>query len=666
MPVFSLRTKDSTGCGEFLDLIKLVDFCCVAGLHLIQVLPVNDTSVRKSWRDSYPYSTLSVFALHPMYLHLEALPGAGDPDIAARIRAAKRELDLEAVEYEGTMRAKLGVARAAFDRLGRAATSGAEFQAFCQENREWLQPYAAFCFLRDLFGTAEHWAWGALAAPSREALDRLTAPAQEWHASIRFAYWLQFHLHTQLMAARSYAERHGVVLKGDLPIGVAKCSVETWMYPNLFRMGVSIGAPPDQFDPKGQNWEFPSYNWEEMAADGYAWWRRRLAHLAQYFQVLRVDHILGFFRIWEIPRECSMGLLGRFRPSAPIQRSELESRGIWDVDRLCDPHVTPAVLTDRFGRAMAADLARRYFEPGAGGRLRFRPELASEKAILGLEPPPGSTPADVEEADFVTAELLSLRQNVVLLRDPADPAAFYPRIQMEATPSFQGLPPDWQRALAHLRDEYFNHRQDGLWRRQAHRTLPVLMGASDMLVCGEDLGMIPSCVHPVMGDLGLIGLRIQRMPAEPDAEFGDPATYPYMVVASPSSHDTSTTRAWYQEDPLRRQRFWAGALGNEGATPPECTPEVMRQVVQQHLDSPAVLAIFPIQDIHALSPDFATRPPEEEQINDPTNPRHYWRYRLHYRLEDLLQHQLCFDFRELVYQSGRHIQGYDEQQGGGE
>eukprot|EP00887_Chlorella_sp_A99_P000572 scaffold17.g572.t1 len=405
VPVFSLRTKDSTGCGEFLDLI-------------------NDGPTRNG-------------------------AGAGDPDIAARIRAAKRELDLEAVEYEGTMRAKLGVARAAFDRLGRAATSGAEFQ---------------------------------------------------------------FHLHTQLMAARSYAERHGVVLKGDLPIGVAKCSVETWMYPNLFRMGVSIGAPPDQFDPKASPPPPPP---PHPPTPSRFW----------YFQVLRVDHILGFFRIWEIPRECSMGLLGRFRPSAPIQRSELESRGIWDVDRLCDPHVTPAVLTDRragragggreacwrFGRAMAADLARRYFEPGAGGRLRFRPELASEKAILGLEPPPGSTPADVEEADFVTAELLSLRQNVVLLRDPADPAAFYP------------------------------------------------------------------------------------------------------VVASPSSHDTSTTRAWYQEDPLRRQRFWAGALGNEGATPPECTPEVMRQVVQQHLDSPAVLAIFPIQDIHALSPDFATRPPEEEQ-----------------------------------------------------
>lgn len=638
-PVFSLRSAHSVGAGEFLDLVPLVDLCAATGFSLIQVLPVSDTSVRGTWRDSYPYSSLCVFALHPLYLRLQALADDMPEDIAADIEAARRALDLEdGVDYEGTMEAKMRIARAVFDRRGQADLDSREFLRFKAEAWEWLQPYSVFCMLRKVFGSGEHWNWGSLSRPTQEVLDRLSSPSQEWHTSMRFLWWLQYHLHRQLLQASRYAASRHVALKGDLPIGVDKCSVDTWLGPKLFRMNVSTGAPPDYFDPNGQNWGFPTYNWEEMAKDGYLWWRRRLAHMAQYFHAYRIDHILGFFRIWEIPGDCSSGILGRFRPSIPLSRQELESKGIWDFDRLCQPWITDDVLRELFGAELAPEVAARYLQEQAGGRYRFRQQYASEAALAGAPVRCGlGAQLAPEEAEAVRRGLLALRQNVVLLRDPEDPNAFYPRFALHTTPSFKALEPHWRDELRRLHDDYFHHRQDALWRQQSHRTLPALMGATDMLVCGEDLGMIPACVHPVMQELGLVGLRIQRMPAEENALFGDPLSYPYMTVASPSSHDTSTTRGWYEADAQRRQQFYEEALGGEGKAPAKCTAAVLEHIVQQHMDSTSLLAIFPLQDLLPLSARLPDCAPDKQQINDPTNPQHYWRYRMHVSLEDIQQ-----------------------------
>jgi 4-alpha-glucanotransferase len=650
VPVFSLRSAQSVGSGEFLDLIPLVDLCAATGFSLIQVLPVSDTSVRGAephWRDSYPYSSLCVFALHPLYLRLQALADELPADIAAEIEEAQRALDLEeGVDFEATMKTKLRIARAVFDRCGAADLESESFRRFCSDAWEWLQPYAVFIWLRRVFGTGEHWRWGALSQPTREVLDRLSSPSQEWHRSLQFTYWLQWHLHRQLLQASQHAASRHVSLKGDLPIGVDKCSVDTWMDPKLFRMNVSTGAPPDYFDPNGQNWGFPTYNWEEMGKDGYLWWRRRLAHMAQYFHAYRIDHILGFFRIWEIPGDCTSGILGRFRPSIPLSRHELESHGIWDFDRLCEPWITDEVLREVFGPELASEVAARYLQEQANGRYRFRQQYASEAALTAI-PPRRCLMADMapEDVEAVRRGLLSLRQNVVLLRDPEDPNAFYPRFALSTTSSFKALEPHWKEELARLHNDYYYHRQDALWRQQSHRTLPALMGATDMLVCGEDLGMIPACVHPVMAELGLIGLRIQRMPAEEGAKFGDPLAYPYMTVASPSSHDTTVTRGWWEADERRRQEFWTEVLGGEGRAPASCTPAVLEHILQQHMDSPSMLAIFPLQDLLPLSSRLPDVPAALQQVNEPSNPEHYWRYRLHVSLEQI---QEDADLRHLL------------------
>ncbi|KAK9824488.1 hypothetical protein WJX72_010729 [[Myrmecia] bisecta] len=653
LPVFCLRTKDSVGVGEFADLKKLVDLCSATGMRMIQLLPVNDTSVYMNWWDSYPYSSLSVFALHPLYLSLDGLSGALPTELNRRISAARMELERGDVDYEATLAMKLAIARAVFDHEGDETLQSEGFKNFLADNENWLKPYAVFTFLRELFGTAEHWKWGTLHKPTAKVIDRLTSPDREHFRSLEFVYYLQYHLHCQLLDVSRYAAANRVALKGDLPIGVDKRSVDTWMNPALFNMQYSTGAPPDYFDRNGQNWGFPTYNWEEMSKDGYAWWRQRLTHMAQYFHAYRIDHILGFFRIWEIPGECTTGLLGHFRPSLPLTRHELESHGIWDFDRLCDPFVTWTILEDTFGD-LAQEVASKYFVEHRQGYFKFRPQFASESDIEAIQARAGSPAWLVDEVQRTRTGLLRLRQNVVLLRDSQDSSHFYPRINLQDTSSFQELEPHWKGQLQWLHDDYFYRRQEDLWRVHALKTLPVLMGATRMLVCGEDLGMIPACVQPVLAELGLIGLRIQRMPSEPNQEFGDPASYPYMVVASPSCHDTSTSRAWWEEDPDRRERFFFQALGGEGPAPERCTPGIMKTIVRQHLESPAMWAIFPLQDLLALSPKFNTRPAHEETINNPTVRKHYWRYRMHVNVEQLLSDKdFVQELQALMLDAGR-------------
>jgi 4-alpha-glucanotransferase len=359
-----------------------------------------------------------------------------------------------------------------------------------------------------------------------------------------------------------------------LPIGVDKASVDTWMYPDLFRMNTSTGAPPDDFDPNGQNWGFPTYNWDNMAKDGYGWWRGRMTHLERYFSAMRIDHVLGFFRIWELPATTRVGLMGRFRPSVPIRRHELDSRGLWFIDRLCEPHITSRLLNDVFGDRQGEAAGRFLEETGSCGladggtatMYRFKTEFETEEGLLGSDAfkvRAGSPDWLVAETEAMRKGLLSMQHNVCLLRDPEDADAFYPRIEMEKTRSFQELE-EWARhALSWLYNDYFNDRQDSLWRENARRTLPALVGCTGQLVCGEDLGMVPSCVPPVLEELGILGLRIQRMPFE-EGEFGRPSRYPYETVCSPSCHDTTTTRAWYEADAGRRARYAKNVLGMTG------------------------------------------------------------------------------------------------------
>ncbi|MBW3129146.1 4-alpha-glucanotransferase [Hymenobacter profundi] len=637
LPVFALRSQQGLGVGEFPDLKLLMDWAVRTNLQLVQVLPINDTTATHTWVDSYPYAAISVFALHPQYLNLDAVAELQDPADRAELDRLREELNAkDFVDYEPVMNAKWAFIRKLYQQEKKQFLSDPAFKAFLQEQRSWLVPYAAFSALRDRFGTADFQQWPQeFRAP--HDLEALTAQTQPDFDEFGVHFFTQFHLDKQLLDAVNYGRERGVVLKGDLPIGIYRHSVDAWTQPELYHMDRQAGAPPDDFSTTGQNWRFPTYNWERMAEDDYAWWKQRMGHLARYFDALRIDHILGFFRIWEMPGNSVEGLLGHFAPALPLHRDEIERRlGWFDYGRLCMPYIRWHMLQDIF-HDQAQAVYDEYMDDAGYGAIQLKPHVASQRQIEAyVDEKIAREPHSADHYKWLRTGLYQLVNEVLFL--PAGNDYYHPRITLNKTYSFREL--DGDEARRRLYDDiyinFFYGRNEEFWREQGLIKLPPVRYATNMLICGEDLGMVPASVPGVMKQLGILGLNIQRMPSDPKVEFGHPDAAPYLSVVSPGSHDMSTLRGWWEEDRQKTQHFFENTLGHWGEQAPYyCEPWVAREIVAQHLHSPAMWAIFPLQDLLALSADLRRENPQDEQINVPANPQHFWKYRLHLDLEDL-------------------------------
>ena len=637
LPLFSLRSASGFGTGEFPDLRKLIDWAAATGQRVVQLLPVNDTIRTGTRSDSYPYNAVSSFALHPLYL---SLIGAGlQPD--ARYRRQQRRLNaLPTVDYEAVMRLKLDWARLLFRRTWETVRTTDGYAAFETQNRLWLEPYAAFSALRDRFGTADFRQWGEYA---RYDEQRLRVFRNENRAAIDFYCFLQYHLHSQLSDASRYARQRGVVLKGDIPIGVSPSSADVWQYPHLFHLDGQAGAPPDAFAATGQNWGFPTYDWEHMAQDGYAWWQARMAKMAEYFDAFRIDHILGFFRIWEIPVHAVHGLLGYFNPALPYSADELRGMGFDTAGgRFTVPAPDDRMLGELFGE-LADEVRTTCMKEG-----RLLPAYATQRKVA--ERFPGDDP----RRSRLREGLMTLLDDVLFIEDPRRKGFFHPRIAAQSTYMYRTLDPQRRDTFDRLHDDFFYRRHNRFWQESALRKLPVLLSATRMLACGEDLGMIPDSVPETMRALQILSLEIQRMPKSLGEMFADPARYPYFSVCTTSTHDMNPLRAWWEENRELSERFYREVLGMEGDAPRTCEPWICRRIVDMHLRSPAMLAILPLQDW--LATDAALRSPhaDRERINIPAAPRYYWRYRMHLTLEELLrQEPFNATLREMIIAGGR-------------
>ena len=551
IPVFSLRTEDDFGVGEFYDLKKMVDWAAETGQSILQLLPINDTTMLHTWEDSYPYNPNSTFALHPQFLHL---PAAG-VKVDEEYKALQAELNaLEQIDYERVNNAKLELLHKAFDKTFKKLSATKGYQAFVENNAHWLLPYAAFCVLRDINGTPDFSQWKGYAKYNKK---KVAAFCDEHKAEVDFWCFVQYHLDLQLSEVCKYAHSRGVIFKGDLPIGISRTSVDAWLYPELFHMDSQAGAPPDAFSADGQNWGFPTYNWEKMAEDDFAWWKSRLAKMSEYFDAFRIDHILGFFRIWEIPLWTKSGLNGYFNPALPFPAHELASQGF-----------------------------------------------------------------DVNNFDL-------------FMEDPRKTGHYHPKIGAKATAGYMYLDAYRKAAFDHLYDDFFYRRNNEFWKDKAMQKLPALLDSTGMLACGEDLGMIPATVPQVMSDLRILSLEIQRMPKSVEETFAHPANYPYLSVCTTSTHDMNPVRAWWEEDRQVTEQFWQMILGNSGEAPFFCEPWICRQILDQHLWSPAMLTVLPLQDWLSMDGALRRLNPNDERINVPANSRHYWRYRMHLTVEQL-------------------------------
>ena len=656
LPVFAMRSASGFGVGEFTDLNLLTDWAAQTGLQLVQILPINDTTATHTWVDSYPYAAISVFALHPQFIHLEGIAALKDKKAAKELAQLKETFNAkDFVDYEPVMTAKWKFLKLLYQQEKPAFLADPEYREFYASQAEWLVPYAAFSALRDRFGTADFSQWPAeFRAP--QGLTAMTDEAAANYDELGLFFFVQFHLDKQLRAAVAYARSRGVVIKGDLPIGIYRHSVDAWTQPELYHMDRQAGAPPDDFSTTGQNWRFPTYNWARMAEDGYAWWKKRMGHLSRYFDALRIDHILGFFRIWEMPIESVEGLLGHFAPALPLHRHDIERRlGWFDYSRLCEPYVRWHMLQDVF-QGEAQHVFDEYLYDASYGRIHLKEHVNTQRKIeVYLGEKLAQNPDHADYFAWLQTGLFKLVNEVLFV--PAGNDFYHPRITLNKSYSFRELDTDQDRRRLYddIYVDFFFRRHEEFWRQQGLVKLPAVRYATDMLICGEDLGMVPASVPGVMKELGILGLHIQRMPANPETEFGHPADAPYLSVVTTSSHDMSTVRGWWEEDRVRTQRFFETILGHwREVAPFYCEPWVAREVLEQHLHSPAMWAILPLQDFLAMDSQLRRANPHDEQINVPSNPTHFWKYRMHLPLEELVE-AVGFNepLRALVAASGR-------------
>ena len=658
IPVFSLRSNEGFGVGEFADIIKLIDWAKSVGLKMIQILPINDTVKTHTYTDSYPYSCVSVFALHPIYLRIKDM-GPMPSELSEEIYEERRqELNsLHKIDYETVMNAKSRFFKMIYDENKRAFLLEPTYKEFFAKNSSWLKPYAVFSYLRDLYGTPDYSRWGKLAIYNQAKIDELCQEDNPDYDDIAIHFFIQYHLHLQLNKVAQYARQNGVILKGDIPIGIDRFSVDAWVNPNLYHLDQQAGAPPDDFSDDGQNWKFPTYNWEEMAKDGFCWWKDRLKNMAQYFDAYRIDHILGFFRIWSIPRTQTRGLMGVFDPAVPVETKEFSDRGIqFDYDRFCRPYIREYMLdlifNDQAGYVKHAFLQKE----GDRDSYHFKPEFDTQskinQAFAEMAVP---TTEDMLMFQKIKHGLIYLLSDVLFFADTKHPGAYHPRHSLFKTYSYKDLDTQTKQAVADIYNDYFYNRNEGLWKQQAEIKLPGLTQSTEMLVCGEDLGMIPACVPEVMKKLNILSLEIQRMPKETAAEFGRPANYPYMSVATTSSHDTLPLRGWWEEDHNRSQRFYNYGLGKSGQAPFYCEAWLVKDILMTHLCSPSMWAVFPIQDILGIDENLRYQDPTDERINVPAEENHYWRYRCHISTDQLLAASgLNAQLKEMLRISGRN------------
>ena len=650
IPVFSLRSEGSFGVGDFGDLKLMIDWVAQTHQRLLQVLPINDSTSTHTWTDSYPYSCISIFALHPQFCDLRQLPALKDKVEADRFEMLREELNgLPQIDYERVNNAKTKYLQLLFKQEGKEVLATEDFKEFFKHTEHWLVPYAQYCYLRDKNGTCEFAKWKGHTQWNEADRASLSNPQNKAFKDVAFFYYVQFVLDRQMRSAHDYARARGVILKGDIPIGVNRNGCDVWHEPEYFHLDSQAGAPPDGFSVNGQNWGFPTYNWDRMIADGCQWWVRRFQNMQQYFDAYRIDHVLGFFRIWAIPTDCVHGLLGQFQPALAMSREEIKSYGLnFQEDLFTKPFIADWIVS-RIFKEHAEEVKEKYLQHEHDDIFSLKPEYDTERkvetAFAGK-----TTDKDI----WLRDGLYALIENVLFVRDRQNPNMFHPRITAQLNFMYEALWQNDKDAFNRLYNDYYYRRNNDFWYREAMKKLPLLSQATRMLVCAEDLGMVPDCVQWVMNELRILSLELQSMPKDPTVEFGHLSRNPYRSVCTLSTHDMPTLRQWWDEDYDRTQKYYNTMLYRGGAAPHPLPGWLARDIVSRQLTSPSMLCVLSLQDWFAIDERIRLADANAERINIPAIPKHYWRYRMHMTIEQLIADKEYNDeVKDLIDEAGR-------------
>ncbi|WP_018525695.1 4-alpha-glucanotransferase [Alkalispirochaeta alkalica] len=639
VPLAALRSNRSVGCGEFADLPDLASWCSATGLKLIQLLPVNDTG-----GESSPYSALSACALHPMYIRIQDLPELQEFPPETRV-ALETELERVRQELDGPDRfdhgrvlaAKTDLLRQIFtspsSREGSSTPGGKDLTSFIREN-PWVKPYSVFRALKAAHQERAWTTWEEHRQADQETVERLWKRAS-LKEETRFHAWVQMRLAQQFLEASREVARQGIALKGDLPILMNEDSVDAWFDREVFRPDLRAGAPPDMFSDLGQNWGFPIYNWDHLEKDDYRWWRQRLRQAARYYHAYRIDHVLGFFRIWSIPARSTSGTLGFFWPQSGLTRDDLSGIGL-DAGRirwLSEPHLRGDELRQGLGQDLPDLISSLFEQIGQEDLFLFSRAIGGEADIIALDRP-------AEQQEW----LLERYRDRALLELPD--GTFAPSWFFRDCSRYQTLSPEERSRF----EELIAHRgreNNELWAEQGRKLLKFMQDTTDMLTCAEDLGVVPEAVPRVLGELGILSLRIPRWshywdrPGEPLIPLGE---YPEASVCAPGVHDTSTLRGWWEGESGREELWAALNPGTDRPCPERFSPEVAREVYRGILACTSRIVVFQLQDLFALAPELLHEDPHQDRINVPGTANSFnWTWRMPLTIEALREEPALAD-----------------------
>lgn len=632
LPVFSMRSANNYGVGDFTSLKLAVDWAVKSSQRVIQLLPINDTTKDHSWNDSYPYSPISTIALNPLYIDVEAVGLISNLEQRRRLKIKAVELNYRSeFNIEEVDKLKWEYLRTIFTQTADTLIGSKEFIKWFKTNMSWIEPYAFFCALREKYKTIDFNQWSEYRVFNLSALRDLAMDDSVFNDEVMLHVFVQYHLHLQLLDASTYARKNGVILKGDIQIGVNTYSVDTWQYPELFKSKSQIGAPPDAFAADGQNWGFPAYDWDEMEKQNYKWWILRFNNLAKYFDSYRIDHLLGFFRIWEIPINAVSGLVGHFSPALGFTYQEISERNILlDKERLLVPVITEEFLLDIFAKRRLMYVKSQFFIHNEDGTYKFKPEFDTYEKIVA------SPKSDMYHD--LRVKLKTFFIDVLFVRDIENSEILHPRILGIETFTYKYLSEEQKGAYKALYIDYFYYRNEQFWKESALRKLPAIIDATKMLVCVEDLGMIPSIVPGVMNELQLLSLEIERMPKTCGDTFSDTTSYPYYSVATTSTHDMTPIRMWWEEDEALTQRYYNEVLKLDGEAPKILDAPISYEIVLRNAMSNSMLMILPIQDWLAIDEVARRKSYMKERVNVPSDSKNMWKYRMHLTFEQLLNY----------------------------
>ena len=647
VPLGALYTQKNAAIGEYPDLKAFADFCKASDISIIQLLPVNDTGTQSS-----PYSGLSAFALHPIYIRLSDIPGFDELlKSDAKIQTAYKDFSEKYVyapryDYDGILNSKISILKLIYETTesGKTGKADDEISKFIKMN-PWVKTYAVYKNLKWNYMQASWKSWHEI--DQHKTDDEIMAlwNTMAFKKEHLFYVWLQMIAAAQFSEAVDYLHSLGLLLKGDMPILMNEDSCDAWAFPQFFNQNLRAGSPADGENPNGQNWGFPTYNWKNLKTDEYSWWKGRLKSAEKYYDAYRLDHILGFFRIWAIPEADCNALTGHTEPYASIKREELYELG-FDDDRirwLSQPHIPTSLIEDiTWNHDAAHAILATLCEKLDGEELwLFKASVKGSAQIAGAdfgELCAGDAVGRIKDAlikKWADRTLLEVSKN-----------KFIPLWTYGSSTSWGTLNEQEKGGLKETFDA-LNAKNEKLWKKQADEIFTAITSAVKMTPWGEDLGVNIKCVPETMKAHNILGLRVVRWSRE-WSEEGQPylpfADYEPLSVTTTSVHDSSTIRQWWEEEKDSVRAFVAaneGAFAEEDADATEIanrpfSPEIAKLVMKASASSASVWFIPPLQDFLYMKKDYWLEQAAYERINVPgTVTAFNWTYRLPCTLEDL-------------------------------